>query len=477
MQNHPAGYERDGRLLLHDAMIPLYFLKTGLVFVCTVLLVACSAAEPARKPNIILILTDDQGYADVGFNGCRDIPTPHIDRIAREGVRFTNGYVTHPYCAPSRAAIMAGRYQQRFGFEANPNSLGSGTDDGIAEAEVLLPARLKQAGYATGIVGKWHLGIAPPFHPVKRGFDEFFGFLGGSFPYLRKPSRFKDFIVRGFERVDENSLTYLTDEFSREAVAFIRRHREQPFFLYLAYNAPHSPWQATPKYLDRFPHLTGDRQVYAAMISAVDDGVGLVLSELQALGIDENTLVFYLSDNGGWRVPGMADNGKLRGHKGETYEGGIRVPFAMRWPGNVPSGVDYSQSVISLDVHATALAAAGVAERFADTTEGVDLMPFVTGRRNNAPHRRLFWRVMGGWDFAMREGDTKIVKPGLMPAVELFDLSQDIGEKHDLAKDDPQLKSRLLDEYLLWDSKNVPPRWMDPHIENARRIQLERSKH
>jgi len=431
---------------------------------------AIASTTPAFKPNIIIILTDDQGYTDVGFNGCKDIPTPNLDRIAHEGVHFPVGYVTHPYCSPSRAGLLSGRMQQRFGHEHNPEGATDDNEEGIPVSEVLLPARLKTVGYTTGIIGKWHLGKAPQFNPLNRGFDEFFGFLGGGFNYFGEARDKDDSIYRGHTKVPAKAITYLTDDFSTEAVQFIQRNKANPFFLYLAYNAPHAPNQATPKYLARFPHLTGARKIYAAMVSAVDDGVGRVLAELKAQGLDENTLVFFLSDNGG-RLD-VADNHPLRGFKGSTYEGGIRVPFAARWPGHLTAGTVFRQPVSSLDIHATALALAGGTAAFADCTEGVNLIPYLTGTATGIPHEALHWRVAGGWDFAVRSGNYKLAKPGLKPAVELYDLTTDLREQHDLSAQLPAVKARLLDEYYRWDATNVPPLWLDPHIEN---VKMERA--
>lgn len=433
-------------------------------------LLASLATLPAAstgKPNIIVILTDDQGYADVGFNGCRDIPTPNIDRIAHEGVHFPEGYVTHPYCSPSRAGLMSGRMQQRFGHEHNPETATHDNDVGIPVSEILLPAHLKAAGYTTALIGKWHLGKAPQFNPLNRGFDEFFGFLGGGFNYFGETRDKDDSIYRGHEKIPAKAITYLTDDFSTETVRFIQRNKAQPFFIYLAYNAPHAPDQATPKYLERFPNLTGQRKIYAAMVSAVDDGVGRVLDELKAQGIDDNTLVFFLSDNGG--RGGVADNGPLRGLKGRTYEGGIRVPFAARWPKHLPAGLKYPHPVNSLDIYTTAVSLGGVAPAVINQSEGTNLIPYLTNQKSGSPHQTLFWRVGGGWDFALRSGNYKLAKPGLVPRVELYDLSTDLGEQHDLSDQLPEVKARLLDEYFRWDATNVPPRWLDPHVENIKK--------
>src|SRR5215207_8124141 len=259
---------------------------------------AGSAAEP-RKPNVIVILADDMGYADIGVNGCKDIPTPNIDSIARNGVRCVNGYVSHPYCSPTRAGLLTGRYQQRFGHEFNPGPPTDRTPEvGLPLTEVTMADRLKAAGYRTGLVGKWHLGHADDkFHPLNRGFDEFFGFLGGSHSYLR-PGTGPTAIFRGKEEVKEKE--YLTDAFAREGVAFIEKHKKESFFLYWAFNAVHGPMEAADKYLKRFPEIKDEkRRTYAAMLAALDDAIGQGLAKLKECGIDDNTLIFFVSDNGG----------------------------------------------------------------------------------------------------------------------------------------------------------------------------------
>ncbi|MDP4624527.1 MAG: sulfatase-like hydrolase/transferase [Akkermansiaceae bacterium] len=421
-----------------------------------------SADEAREKPNVLIILADDLGFADVGFNGCKDIPTPHIDAIANTGVKFESGYVTHPYCSPSRAALMAGRYQQRFGHECNPQEATATNNDGIPTSEILLPARLKEAGYTTGLIGKWHLGVADQFKPLNRGFDEFFGFLSGGYDYFGKPPKDGEPIYRGEEPVDSDSITYLTDNFGNEAVDFITRHKAEPWFLFLSFNAPHAPDQATQEYLDRFPDLKGRRKIYAAMVSAMDDAIGDAMANIKATGQEYNTLVFFLSDNGGRTH--VADNTPLKGHKGNTYEGGVRVPFVATWPGTIPAGSKFDFPVSSLDIHATALALAGVSMK---DTEGVDLMPFVTGKDTNAPHETLFWRVSGGWDYAVLKGSEKLVKPGWTDTPELYDMDSDISEENDQAANRPETLSRLQTLYEKWDEKNIEPLWDDPHKENV----------
>lgn len=302
-----------------------------LVTASAALLVTSSPVESAdgageqRRPNIVVILADDMGYADVGFHGCRDIPTPNLDKLARQGVRCSDGYVAHPFCSPTRAALVTGRYQQRFGHENNPKFDPADEQTGLPLSETTIAQVLKTAGYATGAVGKWHLGAAPHFHPMQRGFDEYFGLRGGGHDYFKTDmtTETKEYLIPLDRNGEPVELTeYLTDVLAREAAAFVRRHHDHPFFLYLAYNAPHTPLQVSQKYLDRVAAIEDpQRRSYAAMVSAMDDGVGLVLAALEELKLDEQTLVFFLSDNGGPVGINGSSNEPFRGAKGQVFEG------------------------------------------------------------------------------------------------------------------------------------------------------------
>jgi arylsulfatase A-like enzyme len=432
------------------------------------------AASEARKPNIVLLVADDLGHADLGFQGNRDIPTPHLDSLAASGVRFTNGYVSGPYCSPTRAGLLTGRYQQRFGHEFNgggPPPAG-GVPFGLPTSETTIADRLKAAGYATGLVGKWHLGGAPKFHPQKRGFDEFFGFLGGAHTYFAGKS---DDIYRGTQRVEEP--TYLTDAFGREAVAFIDRHKDAPFFLELAFNAVHTPLNATDERLARFESIADPtRRAYAAMLSALDDAVGAVLDKLRASGLENDTLIVFFSDNGGPTMRGTTINGSsnapFRGSKRTTLEGGIHVPFVASWKGKLPAGKVYEQPVIQLDVLPTALAAAGVPVQPEWKLDGVNLLPYLTGAETKAPHDSLYWRL--GEQAAIRRGDWKLVRydatldtpgatssPRTAPTTpfRLYNLAEDQGETRDRSTDYPDKAKELLAAWEDWSRQLATPLW------------------
>lgn len=430
-------------------------------------LAAAQDTGAGQRPNVVLIITDDQGYADVGFNGSTDIPTPNIDRIAKEGVRFTRAYVTFPVCGPSRAGLLTGRHQSRFGYDRNPNGDPADPRGGIPRSEEILPEMLKRAGYYSMIVGKWHMGTHPTLRPRNRGFDEFYGFIEGGHSYLPEEIEFED-ISESKKPYDwyRTKLThngarvafgqYLTDELSDRAVDFVRRRagQPQPFFLYLAYNAPHAPLQASEKYLARFAHITDPkRRTYAAMISAVDDGVGRVLAELDAKGVAENTIVIFLSDNGGVidRATGeqpVADNGALRGGKSQLFEGGIRVPFAMRWPVMIQGGRDFTRPISAMDITGTLASQLGIAIKPDKPLDGVDLVPYLTGKKSGDPQPVLFFRKFDQKQGAMVIGDLKYVDTGENRL--LFNLRSDPGEKNNIAPANAANMAELAKVYDIW---------------------------
>ena len=415
-----------------------------------------AAADTARRPNVVVIVADDLGYGDLGFQGGTDIPTPHLDALARCGVRCTSGYVSGPYCSPTRAGLLTGRYQQRFGHEFNPGPPGPGTEAiGLPLSETTLPQRLREAGYATGLVGKWHLGHAAPFQPQSRGFDEFFGFLGGAHGYGPFPEgdAGPNAIRRGREPVAEKE--YLTDALAREAVAFIDRHATTPFFLLLTFNAVHTPMEAPARSADRFAALAPPRRrTYAGMLAAMDDAVGRVTAALAERRLAADTLLFFISDNGGPQVNGSS-NGPLRGQKATTWEGGVRVPFVASWPGRLPAGTAFDQPVIQLDILPTVLAAAGIGRP--DGLDGVDLLPFLTGDRKTAPHEALYWRF--GQQWAIRMGDWKLVEATGSDGPKLFNLASDRGEQHDRSAAEQETRERLEQAWKAWNATLVEPRW------------------
>ena len=423
-----------------------------------------------RRPNIVLIVADDMGYADVGFQGSRDIPTPNLDALASSGIRFTDAYVSGPYCSPTRAGLMTGRYPQRFGHEFNP--VGD-PEPGLPLDQVTMGDRLRAAGYRTALFGKWHLGTAAQLHPMERGFDEFFGFLGGDHSYFEARPANDGPVFDGRNPADQ--MGYLTDELADRAVNFIERQRSRPFFLYLAFNAVHTPMHATDKYLARFANIADEqRRTYAAMLSAMDDAIGRTMAALRAAGLEENTLIFFFSDNGGPTMPTTTVNGSsnapLRGSKRQTWEGGIRVPFVIRWKGHVAEGRTDSRPIIQLDVLPTALAAAGVGVRPEWKLDGVNLLPYLTGNQTGAPHDALYWRL--GGTMAVRKGDWKLVKTregplrDTDPAVlsdlstaELYNLEDDIGETKNLAAARPEKVKELAEVWWQWNKDLVRPLW------------------
>ncbi len=468
-----------------------------LVVLPMVALGASLSADDGR-PNIIVFFADDLGYGELGCQGNSEIPTPYIDSIAESGVRFTAGYVAGPNCSPSRAGLLTGRTPTRFGYEFNP--IGARNEEpgiGLPSKEVTIAETLQDAGYTTGLIGKWHQGGGAEYHPFRHGFDEFFGFTHEGHYFVPPPwkgvttmlrrkslpdgskgrwegekrliysthmkSAEPDYdannpIVRGGQPVVESE--YLTDAFTREAVDFIDRHDDKPFFLYLAYNAVHSPLQGADKYMKKFAHIEDvHRRIFAAMLANMDDSVGAVMNQLRKSGLEENTLVFFLSDNGGPTRELTSSNLPLRGEKGQMYEGAIRVPYMVQWKGKIPAGEVYHQPVSSFDIYATAVAnSAGVT--VPEQVEGVDLIPFLKGEDQGRPHETLYWRQ--GGKAAMRHGDWKIVRMGKRLQAgrakwELYDLSKDISEQTNLAGVHPEILAELISRWNEMNSEMVDP--------------------
>jgi len=435
------------------------------------------AKTAGGKPNIVVILADDLGYADLGCQGSKEVLSPQIDSIAANGVRCSAGYVSAPQCCPSRAGLITGRYQNRFGFEANwPASAHAWA--GLPAGERTIADHLKAAGYVTGIVGKWHLGDSEKLRPYNRGFDESFWHPNGGVLFPDKKTGAIQNLYRGSDPVRETE--YSTDAFGREAVEFIDRHQRDSFFLYLSFVPPHWPMQAKPEHLAQYDHIPDlHRRTMLGMMASLDENVGRVLAKLRETNLEENTLVFFLSDNGGptgrARPQPDADfeygqntskNDPCRGVKGDLLEGGIRVPFMVQWKGRIPAGKTYDHPVLSLDILPTALAAAGVEPQAGWKLDGANLLPLLTGEDPAAPHETLYWRfrfppaqpALHRW--AIRQGDWKLVKNGREP-VSLYNLASDIGETNNVAVEQPARVIAMKAAYDQWDTQNKEPLWTD----------------
>lgn len=451
------------RIVLNKAC---YFAKRKFTLVSKALLftglaVVCSASLASDKPNIIVILSDDAGYSDLGFSGDANFVTPNITKLADRGVKFTQGYVSASVCSPSRAGLLTGRYQQRFGHEYNlpvvPEPGDTAEFNGLPVQEQTIADRLKNEGYHTGIIGKWHLGLAEQFHPLNRGFDEFYGLLGGGRSYFEKTSEDTEYrrIYRNYTR--EPFTGYLTDKLGQEAISFIENNHKQPFFLYLSYTAVHAPMDAKAEQEALFAHIKDpNRRKLAAMTLALDQSVGEVMAKLDELKLTDNTLVVFLNDNGGPTGKNASTNLPLSGVKGTLLEGGLRVPFVMSWPKRLPLGQTYDKVVSALDILPTSMAVARAKNNSKLPLDGVNLMPYLDKLDNGTPHETLFWRRAAF--AAVRDGDHKLVRFPDRPAV-LFNLATDPAEKHNLADKDPQRVRQMLKKLFQWETKLHSPLW------------------
>jgi arylsulfatase A-like enzyme len=423
-----------------------------------VLLAAPASAAETRKPNVIVFLSDDVGYGEYGFQGNPEIPTPNIDSIAKNGVRFTQGYVSGPYCSPTRAGLLTGRYQTRFGHEFNGGGGAGGKGFGLPLSEKTMADRMKALGYVTCAIGKWHLGGPPDHLPMQRGFDEFYGTVANT-PFFNPPNFVDSRKSNEISPVKDDNF-YTTDAYAERAVDWIGKNKDKPFFLYFPFNAQHAPLQATKKYLDRFSKIEDEkRRTFAAMMSAMDDAVGQVMAKVRELGQEENTLVFFFSDNGGPTPQTTSKNDPLRGVKATTLEGGVRVPFCAQWKGKIPAGKTYDNPIIQLDILPTAVVAAGGTVDPEWKIDGVDLLPYLTGKAEGKPHETLFWRFGAQW--AVRHGDWKLVASridGTTP--KLFNLKDDIGEAKDLTAAEPAKAKELKAIYDKWNAEQKDPLWI-----------------
>ncbi len=464
---------------------------------------------PQTGPNVILILADDLARNELSCYGGTDVSTPHIDQLASEGVQFKEAYVTAPICAPSRASLLTGRVNNRFGFEHQPQAryprnrleyfafryfidtdqwqvapqfsfpdAANIAQQGIPPGEILLPEIFQAAGYRTGMFGKWHLGAEQPFTPNARGFDTFYGFYEA---FSLFADSLRPDIVNA--RVDEFSdkhiwskgregtcairdngqevqdTGYFTFTIAQKACAFIRENKQRPFFLYLPFNAPHTPFQAPKSYYDRFAHEKNHtRRVYLAMIATLDDAVGQVMQCLAEEGLDENTLVWFSSDNGGATYTTASWNDPLKGGKLSNWEGGLQVPFIWKWEGQIPAGQSFDLPVSLMDVFVTSLAAAGITPPRDRTLDGVDLKPWLAENSPaQAPHPYLCWK--SAYNKAIRKGDYKLIIDENTQTFQLYHLPSDPEERNNLVEKEPALVKALLDSFLQWEKDMVPALW------------------
>jgi len=468
---------------------------------------ALGGETTAPRPNIVLIVADDLGYGDLGFQGGQDVPTPNLDGLAASGVQLTNGYVSCPVCSPTRAGLATGRYQQRFGHEFNPGQAKPNADVtvGLPLTEKTLASALHDAGYTTANVGKWHLGAADGYRPLQRGFDEFYGFLGGAHPYVkggaggqgaqggqggRRARRAQQNagqggatavagdpnagganqpIFRGEEQVEFPE--HLTSAFGNEAAAFINRQKgsDKPFYLYLTFNAVHNPLQPDPEHAAKFENIQDPkRRAYAGLLSGLDDAVGVTLQSLRDSGQLENTIVFFISDNGGPQQGNGSNNKPLTGDKGTVKEGGIRVPYLVSWKGKLQPGAKFDQPAISLDITATAAALGGATlGGEGRPVDGVNLIPYLTGEVKTAPHEALYWRF--GPQHAIRSGDYKLLQQQGDAEPRLYNVVADVAEAKDISAEHPEVVRDLNERYAAWDAELAEPLWKKGQPRNGRR--------
>jgi arylsulfatase A-like enzyme len=433
-------------------------------------LVALYASGPhaeAAKPNILIFYVDDMGWAQPGCYGGKMAPTPNIDALAKGGVRFTDGYSSGCICSPGRVGLMTGRYQARTGHDANPTRAGRE----LLLSETTMAQRLKAVGYTTGIVGKWHLGdTSPEFMPLARGFDFAVGTVG-NLGEGKGPS-----FYRGAQKLEDLAGAPITSPvYARESIGFIEANKDKPWFLYLSFNAVHSPHVASQKWLDQFKQLPKHDQQYAALVAEADEAVGDVMAKVRELKQEENTLIFLISDNGG--AYQNAEMGGLRGHKWFVWEGGVRVSWIAAWKGHVLGGRVSHEPVIQLDVLPTALAAAGVETKPGWQIDGVNLLPLLEGKTDKLAQRELYFRF--GVQHAVRSGDWKLVKASQKMEPMLVNLAQDPGEQKDLSAENPQKKKELQSLFDKWNAGMQSPRWEDQRWngeENRKEVKKERRK-
>ncbi len=467
-----------------------------------------------RPPNILFIVVDDLGKYEVSAYGSTTMETPHIDQLANEGVRFADCYVNSPVCAPSRAGLMTGRYPVRYGFETQPmeiypnnlavyyigeNFVNTGdfvmdTDprfptewdmakQGVPPSELSLGEVLKMRGYKTGCIGKWHLGASPKQIPNERGFDYQYGFYGAFSLYSKKRNspnmvnyiqdsysskfqwkvgRKETSAIRKNNKIIHES-RYLTFAILEEGLEFMARNKTEPFFLYLAFNAPHVPFQAPRFYYEIYDETEEEsKRVYYAMIHALDDAIGTLMNKLKALGLEENTLIYLISDNGGASYTGATDNGPYKGGKLTMFEGGVNVPFIMKWKGHIPEGLVYENPVSSMDVFMTSVGAAECILPDDRVYDGVNLLPYITGKEPGKPHEVFYWRA--DHIQAMRNSEYKFLRSTRDNWIEVYNIKEDKFEQYNIHEKMPAILDEMQKNYDKWQkglSKPLWPRLMD----------------
>ena len=443
----------------------------------TIFAIACTLsmqAVAAEKPNIVLLFADDAGYADFGFQGSQTFKTPHLDRLAESGVRLTQFYVSASVCGPSRAGLLTGKYQQRFGFEENnvpgimsPSSRLTGEEMGLPLEIPTMGNHLQKLGYRTAVFGKWHLGEADRYHPLRRGFDEFYGFRGGArsffaYPANRKQNRGR-LIERGFLDFKEHD-GYLTDVLADEACDFIQRSKDQPFFAYVSFNAVHLPLETDPKDKNEFPQLEGKRRQVAQMTLSLDRACGQIIDQLSKLDLAKNTLVVFTNDNGGPTDKNASSNYPFAGTKATHLEGGIRVPGIVAWPEKLPANSVYDHPLSTLDLLPTFVKAGGGDPSSIQELDGVDLVPYLTGVKTGRPHQTLYWKKETRG--TVRDGDWKLMRFPDRPA-ELFHLAEDPGEQNNLAAVQPEKVKTLFKKLFAWELELERPLFLLRTVEEG----------
>ncbi|MCL7762539.1 sulfatase-like hydrolase/transferase [Polaribacter sp. Z014] len=445
-----------------------------------------------KKPNILVILADDLGYGDLGFTGSKDIQTPNLDKLADNGVIMKNGYVTHPYCGPSRAGLITGRYQARFGLEINLTNSPYDMYNGLPLTEQTFANRLQKTGYETGVIGKWHLGGSDTFHPNNRGFDYFYGFLSGGHSYFPKNVKTHMPLINPKNNTPHYSANegsywpltrndqagefneYLTTALSKDAAKFVSKS-DKPFCLYLAYNAPHLPLEAPKETIEKYSFIKDKkRRTYAAMVDELDQGIGIVIEALKKSGKLDNTLIFFLSDNGGPRKMGetFASNGKFKEGKGSMYEGGCHVPFIVHYPNGNFKVKKFDGLVSALDIAATAVAL-GNGDTSGKSLEGKNLIPYLKGDKKGSPHEALFWRMQDGKAWGVRTMDAKFLQRNKKTAVpELFNMAVDPYEDYDIISKSPKLRKELAKLWNDWNSENISNIYLQAGAYQKKRLDM-----